>query len=61
MSANSHQYVIQQEPYYQPQEDEIELYEAAYAERLPVMIKGPRVAGGLLSNLVFSPLIQAAA
>ncbi|MET0028906.1 MAG: CbbQ/NirQ/NorQ/GpvN family protein [Candidatus Thiodiazotropha sp.] len=45
MSFDSSQYVIQQQPYYQPQEDEIELYEAAYAERLPVMIKGPTGCG----------------
>ncbi|MET0066144.1 MAG: CbbQ/NirQ/NorQ/GpvN family protein [Candidatus Thiodiazotropha sp.] len=45
MNIVSNQYVIQQEPYYQPQEDEIELYEAAYAERLPVMIKGPTGCG----------------
>ncbi|MES9946328.1 CbbQ/NirQ/NorQ/GpvN family protein [Candidatus Thiodiazotropha sp. CDECU1] len=45
MSADNEQYLVQQEPYYQPQEDEIELYEAAYAERLPVMIKGPTGCG----------------
>ncbi len=45
MSVDNNQFVIQQEPYYQPQEDEIELYEAAYAERLPVMIKGPTGCG----------------
>lgn len=38
-------YKIKQEPYYQPQADEIELYEAAYAERLPVMLKGPTGCG----------------
>jgi nitric oxide reductase NorQ protein len=45
MSADTKQYLIEQEPYYQPQEDEVELYEAAYAERLPVMIKGPTGCG----------------
>jgi nitric oxide reductase NorQ protein len=45
MSAEIEQYLIKQEPFYQPQEDEIELYEAAYAERLPVMIKGPTGCG----------------
>jgi nitric oxide reductase NorQ protein len=45
MSANIDQYLISQEPYYQVQGDEKELYEAAYAERLPVMIKGPTGCG----------------
>jgi nitric oxide reductase NorQ protein len=45
MNAESEQYLISQEPFYQPQQDEIELYEAAYAERLPVMIKGPTGCG----------------
>ena len=45
MSADTEQYLIQAEPFYQAQEDEIELYEAAYAERLPVMIKGPTGCG----------------
>jgi nitric oxide reductase NorQ protein len=45
MSTGIEQYIITQEPFYQAQEDEIELYEAAYAERLPVMIKGPTGCG----------------
>lgn len=32
-------------PFYQPQGDEVALYEAAYAARLPVMIKGPTGCG----------------
>jgi nitric oxide reductase NorQ protein len=32
---------IAQEPYYAPQGDEVTLFEAAYAARLPVMVKGP--------------------
>lgn len=39
------QYNIKEEPFYQPQEDEVELYEAAYAARLPVMVKGPTGCG----------------
>ena len=39
------QFRIEQEPFYQPQADEIELYEAAYQKRLPVMIKGPTGCG----------------
>ena len=43
--SNSEQYLIQEEPYYQPQDDEVVLYEAAYAARLPVMVKGPTGCG----------------
>jgi len=39
------QYRIKTEPYYQAQHNEIELYEAAYAARLPVMVKGPTGCG----------------
>ncbi|VAX12668.1 Rubisco activation protein CbbQ [hydrothermal vent metagenome] len=39
------QYKITEEPFYEAQEDEIALYEAAYAARLPVMIKGPTGCG----------------
>lgn len=39
------QYNILKEPYYHPQADEIALYQAAYAKRLPVMIKGPTGCG----------------
>jgi nitric oxide reductase NorQ protein len=39
------QYVISDEPYYQSIGDEVSLYETAYAERLPVMIKGPTGSG----------------
>lgn len=33
------------EPLYHPQGDELALYEAAYAARLPVMVKGPTGCG----------------
>jgi nitric oxide reductase NorQ protein len=39
------QYKIKQEPFYQAQADEVTLYEAAYAARLPVMVKGPTGCG----------------
>jgi len=38
-------YRITQEPFYQPQANEVTLYEAAYAARLPVMLKGPTGCG----------------
>jgi nitric oxide reductase NorQ protein len=43
--STSDTYRVEKEPFYQPQGDEIALYEAAYAERLPVMIKGPTGCG----------------
>src|SRR5260370_3642401 len=38
-------YRITAEPYYQSLGNEIETFEAAYAERLPVMLKGPTGCG----------------
>ena len=45
MTMNKDQYKISKEPYYQPQANEIALYEAAYRNRLPVMVKGPTGCG----------------
>ncbi|WP_407275369.1 CbbQ/NirQ/NorQ/GpvN family protein [Halothiobacillus sp. DCM-1] len=39
------QYRIEHEPFYQPKGNEIALYEAAYRNRLPVMVKGPTGCG----------------
>ncbi|MEK7815446.1 MAG: CbbQ/NirQ/NorQ/GpvN family protein [Pseudomonadota bacterium] len=39
------QYRIHAEPFYRAQGREVELYEAAYAVRLPVMVKGPTGCG----------------
>jgi nitric oxide reductase NorQ protein len=33
------------EPYYVPQHDEVELFEAAFASRIPVLLKGPTGCG----------------
>jgi len=43
--SDSQQYMVAEEPYYQALGSEVELYEAAYAERLPVMVKGPTGCG----------------
>jgi len=43
--TDKEQYKIKQEPFYQPQGDEVELYEAAFHARLPVMVKGPTGCG----------------
>ncbi len=39
------QYTIKEEPFYEAQDREVALYEAAYNKRLPVMIKGPTGCG----------------
>lgn len=39
------QYTILEEPFYQAIGNEVELYQAAYEERLPVMVKGPTGCG----------------
>jgi nitric oxide reductase NorQ protein len=38
-------YRIDEEPYYRAIGDEVRLYEAAYADRMPVMLKGPTGCG----------------
>ncbi|WP_298399290.1 CbbQ/NirQ/NorQ/GpvN family protein [uncultured Azonexus sp.] len=38
-------FAVCRKPFYQPQGKEIELFEAAYAARLPVMLKGPTGCG----------------
>jgi nitric oxide reductase NorQ protein len=38
-------YLISKEPYYRPVGNEIELFEATYAARMPVMLKGPTGCG----------------
>jgi nitric oxide reductase NorQ protein len=39
------EYFIEQEPYYQPVGNEIEVFEAAYRNCLPVLLKGPTGCG----------------
>jgi nitric oxide reductase NorQ protein len=39
------QYLIKHEPYYRPVANEVAMYEAAYAARMPVMLKGPTGCG----------------
>src|SRR5687768_7190367 len=45
MSKIIDQYHITTEPYYHPVADEVELYEAAYSVRMPMMLKGPTGCG----------------
>jgi len=42
---NADQYKIKSEPYYQAVGNEIELYQAAYQARMPMMLKGPTGCG----------------
>jgi nitric oxide reductase NorQ protein len=39
------QYIIAEEPYYRPVANEIALFDAAYADRMPMMLKGPTGCG----------------
>jgi nitric oxide reductase NorQ protein len=39
------QYKVKQEPFYKSVADEVELYEAAYGARMPMMLKGPTGCG----------------
>jgi nitric oxide reductase NorQ protein len=49
-TPNSEQYrieefVIEEEPFYIPASDEVEIFEAAYRQRVPVLLKGPTGTG----------------
>ena len=39
------EYFLTEEPFYVPIDDEIELFEAAYREKIPVLLKGPTGVG----------------
>lgn len=43
--ADKAQYRVVDEPFYRQQRNEVALYEAAYAARLPIMVKGPTGCG----------------
>ena len=45
MSEFIEQYRVTKEPYYRAVADEVELYEAAYSVRMPMMLKGPTGCG----------------
>ena len=44
-NLNSETYLIAAEPYYEPINDEISLFEAAYQSQIPVLLKGPTGCG----------------
>ena len=39
------EYVIKEEPFYIPVADEVQLFEVAYRQQLPVLLKGPTGTG----------------
>ncbi|MDR9498144.1 MAG: CbbQ/NirQ/NorQ/GpvN family protein [Hydrogenovibrio sp.] len=39
------QYLIKEEPFYQSVADEVDVFESAYATRMPIMLKGPTGCG----------------
>jgi nitric oxide reductase NorQ protein len=45
MSDVINQYRIEKEPYYRAVADEVDLYQAAYSVRMPMMLKGPTGCG----------------
>jgi nitric oxide reductase NorQ protein len=44
-TIDTQQYIVKNEPYYEPVGDEVALYEAAYNARMPMMLKGPTGCG----------------
>lgn len=45
ITVDPNQYIVKNEPYYEPVGDEVYLYEAAYSARMPMMLKGPTGCG----------------
>ena len=39
------EYIVESEPFYLPVADEVDLFEAAYEERIPILLKGPTGTG----------------
>ncbi len=44
-SLKTEEYYVEREPYYEPLGDEVAIFEAAYANRLPILLKGPTGCG----------------
>jgi len=45
MNDLTEQYTVKREPFYRPVGNEVELFDAAYSARMPVMLKGPTGCG----------------
>lgn len=39
------EYTVSSEPFYEPVKDEVELFQSAYAQKIPVLLKGPTGCG----------------
>ena len=39
------EYMVEEEPFYLPVADEVDLFEAAYSQRIPILLKGPTGTG----------------
>ena len=44
-STNVEEYFVEHDPFYLPVADEVDLFEAAYRQRIPVLLKGPTGTG----------------
>jgi len=44
-TLKTEEYFIENEPYYEPIGDEVEIFESAYRQKLPVLLKGPTGCG----------------
>ncbi len=65
LETNMQDYRIEDEPYYVPIKDEVELFKIAYENKLPLMLKGPTGCGKtrFLSHMAYkmgTPLITVA-
>lgn len=43
--VNAEEYIVEEEPFFMPTSDEIEVFQAAYNERVPILLKGPTGTG----------------
>jgi len=44
-ALKTEEYFIESEPYYEPVGDELEVFNAAYGQKLPILLKGPTGCG----------------
>lgn len=43
--VNAEDYIVDEEPFFMPTSDEVEVFQAAYNERVPILLKGPTGTG----------------
>ena len=43
--VNAEDYIVDKEPFFMPTSDEVEVFQAAYNERVPILLKGPTGTG----------------